>query len=232
LSALSPAQAPSVPLIRLSEFARPPLYDQAGALLQYIYGPLKPPAKSLTGRIVPFNQREFASSATGMADTGFLYVPKSCDQGVACKVHVAFHGCKQSAAVVGDDFYEKTNYNYWADTNNILVLYPQVNASTIPFNPQGCWDWFGYTGPDYAVKSGSQLTAVNAMVGCTGRSSRPRRLRLLRFVDFPWSTQVRTEGHVHAVKHNSPLCPCDIDHPLVPQHRAAIEPDRGAEKCF
>ncbi|WP_175749411.1 extracellular catalytic domain type 2 short-chain-length polyhydroxyalkanoate depolymerase [Burkholderia pyrrocinia] len=140
-------------------------YDQAGALLQYIYGPLKPPAKSLTGRIVPFSQREFAASATGMADTGFVYVPKSCDQGAACKVHVAFHGCKQSAAVVGDDFYEKTNYNYWADTNNILVLYPQVNASTIPFNPQGCWDWFGYTGPDYAVKSGSQLTAVNAMVG-------------------------------------------------------------------
>jgi hypothetical protein len=28
LSALSPAQAPSVPLIRLSEFARPPLYSR------------------------------------------------------------------------------------------------------------------------------------------------------------------------------------------------------------
>jgi poly(3-hydroxybutyrate) depolymerase len=140
-------------------------YDQAGALLQHIYGPLNPPAKNLTGRIVPFNQREFATSATGMADTGFVYVPKSCDQGMACKVHVAFHGCKQSAAVVGDDFYARTNYNYWADTNRILVLYPQVNASQVPFNPQGCWDWFGYSGPDYALKSGSQLTAVNAMVG-------------------------------------------------------------------
>ncbi|MFD1560429.1 PHB depolymerase family esterase [Paraburkholderia silviterrae] len=140
-------------------------YDQAGALLKQIYGTLNPPAHSLSGRILPFDQREFATSATGMADTGFVYVPKSCDQGAACKVHVAFHGCKQSAAVVGDDFYANTGYNYWADTNNIIVLYPQVNASTIPFNPDGCWDWFGYTGQDYALKSGSQLTAVHAMVG-------------------------------------------------------------------
>lgn len=139
-------------------------YDQAGALLQQIYGPLNPPAHSLSGQILPFDQREFATPATGMADTGFVYVPKSCAQGAACKVHVAFHGCKQSAAVVGDDFYANTGYNYWADTNNIIVLYPQVNASTVPFNPDGCWDWFGYTGQNYALKSGSQLTAVHAMV--------------------------------------------------------------------
>jgi len=139
-------------------------YDQAGALLQQIYGPLQQPATTLTGRIVPFDQREFAGAETSMADTGFLYVPKSCDTGAACKVHVAFHGCKQSAAVVGNDFYARTHYNNWADTNDILVLYPQVNASTVPFNPQGCWDWFGYTGMDYAVKSGAQMRAVNAMV--------------------------------------------------------------------
>jgi len=140
------------------------MYDQAGALLQQIYGALTQPAQALTGSIVPFDQREFASAGTGMADTGYLYVPKSCDEGAACKVHVAFHGCKQSAAVVGDDYFAKTNYNQWADTNNILVLYPQVNASTVPFNPQGCWDWFGYTGTDYALKSGAQMKAVNAMV--------------------------------------------------------------------
>lgn len=140
-------------------------YDQAGALLKQIYGSLKPPAKTLTGQIVPFNQREFASAATGMADTGYVYVPKSCAAGAPCRVHVAFHGCKQSASVVGDDFFSKTNYNYWADTNNILVLYPQVNATSVPYNPDGCWDWFGYTGPNYALKSGLQMSAVNAMVG-------------------------------------------------------------------
>ena len=139
-------------------------YDQPGALLQQIYGPLKPPAKVLTGTIVAFNQREFAGAATGMAAEAFAYVPKACAQGGGCRIHVAFHGCAQSADVVGNDFYQKTSYNSWADTNNIVVLYPQVDKSTVPYNPEGCWDWYGYTGPNYAWKSGSQLVAVSAMI--------------------------------------------------------------------
>ena len=31
-------------------------------------------------------------------------------------------------------------------------------------NPQGCWDWFAYDGPDYALKSGRQMAAIKAMV--------------------------------------------------------------------
>ncbi|RQQ25474.1 depolymerase [Burkholderia stagnalis] len=139
-------------------------YDQPGALLSFIYGSLNPPASQLGGKIITFNQREFAAASTGMADDAYAYVPQSCAQGTACRVHVAFHGCKQSANVVGDDFYEKTSYNSWADANNIVVLYPQVNASSVPYNPQGCWDWFGYTGQNYAMKSGSQMVAVNAMI--------------------------------------------------------------------
>ncbi|RBB94759.1 depolymerase, partial [Pseudomonas sp. MWU12-2115] len=27
----------------------------------------------------------------------------------------------------------------------------------------GCWDWFGYTGPAYAWKSGLQMRALKAM---------------------------------------------------------------------
>ncbi|KVX09798.1 depolymerase [Burkholderia ubonensis] len=140
-------------------------YDQPGALLSFIYGPLNPPADQPAGKIIAFNQREFAGTATGMAEQAYAYVPQACTQGTACRVHVAFHGCKQSASVVGDDFYRKTSYNRWADTNNIVVLYPQVDASKVPNNPQGCWDWFGYTGKDYAVKAGVQMAAVNAMIG-------------------------------------------------------------------
>lgn len=139
-------------------------YDQAGALLQHIYGPLKPPAKTMSGSIVSFNQRAFAAASTGMSDTAFLYVPSSCSHGASCRVHVALHGCMQSASIVKDDFYKDTGYNRWADTNQILVLYPQVDPSVVPFNPKGCWDWFGYTGLDYATKSGAQLLAIKAMV--------------------------------------------------------------------
>ncbi|MBN3817870.1 depolymerase [Paraburkholderia sp. Se-20369] len=139
-------------------------YDQPGALLKFIYGSLNPPAGQLGGKIVTFNQREFAGVATGMANDAYAYVPQSCAQGTACRIHVAFHGCKQSAKIVGGDFYRQTSYNSWADANNIVVLYPQVDASDVPYNPQGCWDWWGYTGQDYALKSGAQMVAVNAMI--------------------------------------------------------------------
>lgn len=140
-------------------------YDQAGAILQHIYGTLKAPATTLSGKIVEFDQRPFAPAISSMAPTGYLYVPKSCADGAACKVHVAIHGCLQSAAAVGDDVYSRTGYNNWADSNDIVVLYPQVNVSyTIPFNPQGCWDWWGYTGSNYALKSGVQMEAIWTMV--------------------------------------------------------------------
>jgi len=41
--------------------------------------------------------------------------------------------------------------NEWADTNRIIVLYPQAHATTVSeltslFNTklQGCWNWWGY----------------------------------------------------------------------------------------
>lgn len=143
-------------------------YDQAGKILAHIYGKLASAATTLSAQVQPFNQREFAASSTAMADTAYVYIPKACQagqkEGGHCRVHVAFHGCKQSAATVGDQFYTETGYNRWADTNHLIVLYPQVDASTIPFNPSGCWDWFGYTGLDYATKSGAQMVAVQKMI--------------------------------------------------------------------
>ena len=54
-------------------------------------------------------------------------------------------------------------YNEWAESNKIVVLYPQARATAL--NPKGCWDWWGYTGKDYASNIGLQLTAVHRMVG-------------------------------------------------------------------
>jgi poly(3-hydroxybutyrate) depolymerase len=138
-------------------------YDQPGAILAHIYGTLNPPVTTRTGQLLTFNQREFADASTNMADDAFAYVPASCASGAGCKVHVAFHGCLQSEKYVHDDFYGKTSYNDWADSNNMIVLYPQVNDSQ-PLNPNGCWDWVGYTGAAYAFRNGTQMKAVNAMV--------------------------------------------------------------------
>lgn len=139
-------------------------YDQAGEILRHIYGALNAPIAKPTGKIISFKQREFAQEASAMSEVAYLYVPQSCTQGARCKVHIALHGCMQSASQVGNDYYADTGYNRWADSNQILVLYPQVDPSTIPFNPKGCWDWFGYTGPDYATQNGMQVRAIKAMV--------------------------------------------------------------------
>lgn len=136
-------------------------YDQAGAILEQIYGTLNAPTAALTGKIVTFDQQEFTSNGARMADEGYVYVPASCASGSPCRLHIAFHGSTQSAKAVGDKFYANAGYNRWADSNDMIVLYPQVNSSLL--NPQGSWDWFGYTGANYATKSGPQLAAVRAM---------------------------------------------------------------------
>jgi hypothetical protein len=84
--------------------------DQAGAILQMMYGTLQPPAAVPAGRIVAFDQTEFVpgrdAAANGMADTGFMFVPKACEVGAGppCRLHVALHGCLQAAEKLGDTF--------------------------------------------------------------------------------------------------------------------------------
>lgn len=136
-------------------------YDQAGILLRHIYGKLLVPVKNLSASIVEFDQREFAAPETGLADTAYVYVPAACRAQGGCRVHVVFHGCLQSAGQIGDRFYTQTGYNRWADANRIIVLYPQVAKDT---QPNSCWDWIGYTGPDYATRQGPQMMAVKQMV--------------------------------------------------------------------
>jgi poly(3-hydroxybutyrate) depolymerase len=66
--------------------------------------------------------------------------------------------------VVGKDFYSRTGHHNWTDSNKMLVLYPQVNASSQPYNPKGCWECVGYTGSNFATQAGVQLFAIKAMV--------------------------------------------------------------------
>lgn len=42
-----------------------------------------------------------------------------------------------------------------------LLAFPQVTKSVaLPMNPHGCWDWWGYTGDDYAWRTGAQQTVL------------------------------------------------------------------------
>ena len=151
-------------------------YDAAGELLRHLLGPLLSPSSRRDGQLLSFDQREFgATQAASMAQAGFVYLPTACRDG-KCRVHVAFHGCRQNADAVGERFVREAGYNRWADTNHLIVLYPQTVARTVgwPFNPRGCWDWWGYTGPAYATKEGPQMRAVLAMVERLGLQRKER----------------------------------------------------------
>jgi hypothetical protein len=101
-------------------------FTQSQVILSYIYGQLNPPAVNLNGKIIQFDQSEFVKSAiSSMSDTAYAYVSQPCLT-QTCKVHVPLHGCEQGISAIGNRFYSTTNYNELADTNNIVVLYPQV----------------------------------------------------------------------------------------------------------
>lgn len=137
-------------------------YDAAGEALKFIRADLKAPATQNSGTVYPIQKQEIAGQlAATMAEQGYVYVPKSCQQGQSCTLHISFHGCNQHADAVGMAYVEKAGFNRYADSNNIVVLYPQSRASNLmPMNPQACWDWWGYTDANYANRKGQQIQAV------------------------------------------------------------------------
>jgi hypothetical protein len=146
-------------------------YDQAGDLLKHIYGPLNPRNETAAGAFTEFDQRPFHAGQMpdGMADNGVIYIPQTCAHEAGCRVHIAFHGCAQNRETVGDAFIKESGFARWADTNKLIVLFPQV-ATTVS-NPQGCWDWWGYTGHEYLTREAPQIKAVRAMLDALHQGS-------------------------------------------------------------
>ena len=155
-------------------------FDLAGAMLSHLYGTLadRNTGTLLSGNFVEFNQSQFITNH-GMAATGWAYIPQSCASGTQCRLHVALHGCQQNVALVQQQWVRNTGFNRWADTNNIVVLYPQTSTQAT----NSCWDWWGYDSANYAKKSGPQMAAIKAspdsVMNFTGgqgaRRAAPRR---------------------------------------------------------
>jgi hypothetical protein len=128
-------------------------YSAAYWTLQHIYGDVVPATsfKANSDHLLEFNQSEFFGTAqklVGMDDTGYLYVPSTCqNKSHACRLHIALHGCLMSRQFTGSTFVEHAGYNQVAEVNDIIVLYPQTHSNRL--NPNGCFDWWGYTSPAY-----------------------------------------------------------------------------------
>ncbi len=80
--------------------------------------------------------------------------------------------------MIGDVFVRNIGLNELADTDRIMILYPQTHASGLSdlpsslwnngrwaLNPNGCWNWWGF-GADaqYLTRNGVQLGAIWRMV--------------------------------------------------------------------
>lgn len=148
-------------------------YDGAGAVLAHLYGPLKarndaPPDSGFRR----FDQSRFGAN-NGLADSGWLYLPAACAAGSNCRLHVALHGCRQNETRIGERYVRNTGFARWADTNRIVVLFPQTRIDYFPRrtsasgwlpNPHGCFDWIGWYGANFATRDGAQVSAIRAMV--------------------------------------------------------------------
>lgn len=146
-------------------------YDSEQTWLSAFFGRLQPRNdRRLEGRLINFDQTEFGAGASNSMDTnGYYFVPDSCSDRRPCGLVVAFHGCLQTQAVIGTKFITESGIDEWADSNGIIVLYPYaIESSTVPYNPQGCWDWWGYdnagTDTAYSTKNGVQISIVYKMV--------------------------------------------------------------------
>jgi hypothetical protein len=152
-------------------------FDGAGAALQWIYrNQLTPPSSMVPNveYVQPFDQTVYFGSVwPGMGSDGFAYIPPACSSGASCRLHIAFHGCGMSYAspTMNISFVQHTGYLPWALANNIIVLFPQgggyiernVTAPSAQMGG-GCWDGYGQTGWDYALRTGPQMIAIRNMI--------------------------------------------------------------------
>ncbi len=140
--------------------------DVAGKLLTS----LEPNKRALSARgradassLLYFDQSKHVSATARMYDWGAVYIPKGCyGPSARCGIHIALHGCQMNPDFVGRQFIEQAGYNEWAETNRLIVVFPQSAKGR--GNPYGCWDWFGLTGPNYTTKSAPQIAGIRKIV--------------------------------------------------------------------
>ena len=174
---------------------RPPYINNGGfmqshQILGHIYEGLKPPAERLAGQLLRFEQAEFLGDDikwASMSQFGYVYIPSKVLAGEVKqpRVHIALHGCKQgynytdfvngradtaNRPPYGNRYVTSTGYNEIAESNDIIVLYPQAEGTDNGQiqNPDGCWDWWGYSCKNaqalYYSRDAVQIKAIHAML--------------------------------------------------------------------
>lgn len=193
---LPPANASVVPIIAccgacgdglVGGWWRPPInhctgVDLSGEMLRKLLGETEiiPRSKAVAASLRSFNQTVFTAGvvpATSLMDeAGFFYAPAGC-RGTAlagCRVHVHYHCCDCNWRSVGENYMMDTALLDYAESNDIVTLFPQTFNDAADGN---CWDWWGGTGELFDTNRGLQTVAVNRMVAS-----------LDRIIEAPWPT--------------------------------------------
>ncbi len=144
--------------------------DGAGEILNHLYGKLKPKTQARDNRLFSFDQTAYfkwpGSLRLSLHNNGLIYFPSHCSLTgkQKCKIHVAFHGCKQTQDDIGTTYATQTGFNHWAEANNIIILYPQTRRDPMIGNPHGCWDWWGYSSYEFHTKNGAQIKIIAQII--------------------------------------------------------------------
>ena len=171
-------------------------YDLAGAILQQIYGPLQPPSEKPLGAARRLRPGRVPGGRRAVARHHRLRLRS---RGLRRHENAAGSTSRSTAACEGASIWARwyatlTGYNRWADTNDLIVLYPQ--AVTTPTNPNGCWDWFAYDDPAFYAQSGRQMAAVKAMLERVLASCVRRARPMMPMIDFLHTLPVWAAGAI------------------------------------
>jgi len=140
-------------------------FDGAGAAFETLYGTLNAAVTPVAKNLMSFSQTPFFSGTkTSLGDTGYIYVPTACQSGTTCRLHVSFHGCEQTLDDIDNAYAAEAGFNKWAESNNIIVLYPYAKKSSVPSNPNGCFDWWAYTDANYGTNEGVQMIFARELI--------------------------------------------------------------------
>eukprot|EP00049_Salpingoeca_infusionum_P026987 m.29469 g.29469 ORF g.29469 m.29469 type:complete len:340 (+) comp9170_c1_seq1:299-1318(+) len=154
--------------------------DEVGRFLTHIFNnTVQPKGKYNESSLLKFSQELYVLDGVpadiSLGDDGYVYIPNKCRTS-QCRLHISFHGCLQTLENIGETFVVHSGLNEYAETNSLVILYPQARLSPdIPYNPKGCFDWWGYTGLDYATQLGLQEQVVTRMVDALTGGSLQRK---------------------------------------------------------
>jgi len=102
----------------------------------------------------------YSGPSPSLAKFHYAYVPDRC-QHVICHLHIHFHPCKvQSQHILRDYFHDYIEKLHLSSSH--IHFFPQIQASYKPTNVRACFDYYGYSSPNYLSSvPGSQLYDIH-----------------------------------------------------------------------